>query len=128
MPLIEPIENKEVKRIKEFVIAIDTSGSVEGDEVQAFIEKTYNILKSTESFFGKINIHIIQCDAEIQEHVKITNQEEFDEYIKDLSSKIKEIETLSETASFSETVEVDFSTFVYFVGLFVSCILCILLI
>ncbi len=87
MPLIEPIENKEVKRIKEFVIAIDTSGSVEGDEVQAFIEKTYNILKSTESFFGKINIHIIQCDAEIQEHVKITNQEEFDEYIKDMTIK-----------------------------------------
>ena len=27
MPLIEPLEYKEVKRIKEFVIAIDTSGS-----------------------------------------------------------------------------------------------------
>lgn len=82
MPLIEPLEYKEVKRIKEFVIAIDTSGSVVGDEVQSFIQKTYNILKSTESFFSKINLHIIQCDAEIQEHVKITSQEEFDEYLK----------------------------------------------
>ena len=33
-----------VKRIKEFVIAIDTSGSVIGEEVQMFLQKTYNIL------------------------------------------------------------------------------------
>ena len=81
MPLIEPLEYKEQKRIKEFVIAIDTSGSVVGEEVQEFVQKTYNILKSTESFFEKINLHIIQCDAVIQEVAKITNQSEFDEYI-----------------------------------------------
>lgn len=81
MPLIEPLEYKEVKRIKEFVIAIDTSKSVAGDLVQTFLNKTYNILKSTESFFSKINVHIVQCDADIQEHVKITSQEEFDDYL-----------------------------------------------
>ena len=82
MPLIEPLEYKEVKRIKEFAIAIDTSGSVQGDKVQAFLQKTYNILKQKESFFSKINLHIIQCDADIQEDHKITCQEEFDEYLK----------------------------------------------
>lgn len=82
MPLIEPLEYKEAKRIKDFVIAIDTSGSVVGEQVQAFVQKTYNILKSTESFFNKINLHIIQCDADIQEHIKITNQDEFSEYLK----------------------------------------------
>ncbi|MDE7478760.1 MAG: metallopeptidase, partial [Lachnospiraceae bacterium] len=82
MPLIEPLEYKEVKRIREFVIAIDTSGSTSGDLVQTFIQKTYNILKSTESFFSKINLHIIQCDTVIQEDVKITTQEEFDDYLK----------------------------------------------
>ena len=81
VPLIEPLEYKEVKRIREFVIAIDTSGSTSGDLVQRFLQKTYNILKSTESFFSKINLHIIQCDAQIQEHVKITTQEEFDRYL-----------------------------------------------
>lgn len=45
IPLIEPLEYKEVKRIREFVIVIDTSGSVKGETVQAFIQKTYNILK-----------------------------------------------------------------------------------
>ena len=82
MPLIEPLEYKEIKAIKEFVIAIDTSGSTSGELVQKFVQKTYNILKSTESFFTKINLHIIQCDADIQEDKKITCQEDFDEYIK----------------------------------------------
>ena len=87
MPLIEPLEYKEEKRIREFVIAIDTSGSVAGEQVQKFMQKTYNILKSTESFFSKINIHIIQCDADIQEHVKITSQEEFDLYLASMQVK-----------------------------------------
>lgn len=87
MPLIEPLEYKEVKSVKEFVIAIDTSGSVSGSQVQSFINKTYNIMKSTESFFSKINVHIIQCDTVIQEDVKITNQEEFDSYIQNMKLK-----------------------------------------
>ena len=81
MPLIEPLEYKEIKAIKEFVIAIDTSGSTSGELVQKFVQKTFNILKSTESFFLKINLHIIQCDAELQEDKKITCQEDFDEYL-----------------------------------------------
>ena len=38
-------------------------------------------MKQQENFFSKINVHIIQCDSEIKEHVKITDQKEFDEYI-----------------------------------------------
>ena len=58
-----------------------------GEVVQIFVQKTYNILKSTESFFSKINLHIIQCDAVIQEHVKITNQKEFDNYLSTMQIK-----------------------------------------
>ena len=81
MPLVEPLEYKESRRIREFVVAIDTSASTSGELVQKFLQKTYNILKSTESFFSHVNIHIIQCDADIQEHVKISSEEEFDRYI-----------------------------------------------
>lgn len=87
VPLIEPLEYKDVKRIKEFVLAIDTSGSVRGDLVQLFARKTFNVLKSTESFFSKINLHIIQCDDAIQEDVKITSQEEFDQYFQHMRLK-----------------------------------------
>ena len=86
-PLIEPLEYKEVRRIREFVIAIDTSGSVKGEQVQRFIQKTYNILLEQESFFTKINLHIVQCDAAIQEAQKITSREEFDAYLASMTLK-----------------------------------------
>ena len=87
MPLVEPLEYKETKKVREFVIAIDTSGSVSGELVQSFVQKTYNILRSTESFASKINLHIIQCDQEIREDVKITCPEEFDEYLDHMTLK-----------------------------------------
>lgn len=80
MPLVEPLEYKDSNKVKEFVVAIDTSASCKGAIVQAFLKKTYSILKSSENFFNKINIHIIQCDSEIQEDTKITSQEEFDDF------------------------------------------------
>ena len=82
LPLIEPLEYRDTKRIKEFVIAIDTSGSVKGELVQRFVEKTYSVLMQQESFFTKINLHIIQCDAVVQEDKKITDREGFEEYLK----------------------------------------------
>ena len=87
IPLIEPLEYKEEKRIRDFVVAIDTSGSTSGETVQKFLNKTYNILKNSESYFSKVNIWIIQCDAMIQEAKKITSQEEFDDYIRNFQIK-----------------------------------------
>lgn len=82
MPLIEPLEYKEVKRVREFVIAIDTSESVSGKLVQEFVQKTWNLMKQTDNFFSTVNVHIIQCGAKVEEDVKITNQDEFDAYMR----------------------------------------------
>lgn len=82
MPLIEPLEYKEDYMIRDFVIAIDTSCSVQGETVKNFLNKTYNILETTNSFGKKFNLHIIQCDTKIQHAVKITSKVEFDNYIK----------------------------------------------
>lgn len=84
MPLIEALEYKETKSISNFVIAIDTSGSVSGEIVQSFLQKTYNIFKQKDIFFSKFNVHIIQCDASIQDVKKVTNFEEFDQYIRNV--------------------------------------------
>lgn len=83
LPLVEPLEYKDVNKIKEFVVAIDTSGSCRGAVVQAFLNKTYNILKSSENFFRKVNIHIIQCDSEVRRDTKITNDEEFEIFMRE---------------------------------------------
>ena len=84
MPLVEPLEYRENKRIREFVIALDTSGSCQGATVEKFLRKTYDILKNTESYFRRVNIHIIQCDSKIQRDVKVTSDEEFDEYMQNV--------------------------------------------
>lgn len=81
MPLVEPLEYQESHKIKDFVIAIDTSASCRGATVQAFLRKTYNIMQESENFFSKINVHIIQCDSQIQQDVKITERKEFDAFL-----------------------------------------------
>lgn len=81
MPLVEPLEYKDSKKIREFVIALDTSASCRGSIVEAFLKKTYGILKGEENFFKKMNVHIIQCDNEVQKDTRITSQEEFTAFL-----------------------------------------------
>lgn len=81
MPLIEPLEYKDAKKVKEFVIALDTSASCRGPVVKSFLNKTYSLLKGSENFFTKINVHIIQCDNEVQSDTKITCDEDFQEFL-----------------------------------------------
>ncbi|MGC4018621.1 MAG: VWA-like domain-containing protein [Muricomes sp.] len=85
MPLIEPQETKEVKKISEFVVVIDTSMSCSQELVQIFLEETYSILSETESFFKKMNIHILQCDEKVHFDKRITSAEELKEYMENLT-------------------------------------------
>ena len=81
LPLIEPLEYKEVKKVREFVIAIDTSASCKGEIVKQFLTRTYEILKQSENFFHQINVHIIQCDAQVRADSKIVNEEDFNFFL-----------------------------------------------
>ena len=87
MPLIEPLEYKDSKKIKDFVIALDTSASCDGHVVRGFLKRTYDILKQADSFFGQMNLHVIQCDAAVQKDTKITNQQELDQFLNHLTIK-----------------------------------------
>lgn len=85
MPLIEPLESKEVYRIEDFVLVIDTSMSCSGDLVRRFLEETYGILSEGESYFKKINVHIIQCDDQVQSDAVITSREQLREYMENFT-------------------------------------------
>lgn len=87
MPLIEPLESKEIYRIEDFVIVIDTSMSCSGELVLKFLEETYSVLCESESYFRKINIHIIQCDDKIQSDQVITSREEMEAYRREFTVK-----------------------------------------
>lgn len=85
MPLIEPLETKELRRIEDFVIVIDTSMSCSGELVKKFLEETYTVLSQSETYFKKVNIHIIQCDDKVRQDVKIENEEQLRKYMEDLT-------------------------------------------
>lgn len=66
MPLMEPVETKESRKIREFVIAIDTSYSTSGDLIKGFLRETADILHQSDSFFGDSRIRILQCDNQVR--------------------------------------------------------------
>ena len=74
MPLIEPLESREVTKISEFVIVIDTSYSTNGPLVQKFLEETFQIIQERDSFFHKSQIRIIQCDNQVHSDIIIKEQ------------------------------------------------------
>lgn len=81
MPLVEPPETKEEKRIEDFVIAVDTSMSTSGALVREFLACTYAILRSTETFTRKVNIRILQCDDQVRADTVIHDLEELKTYM-----------------------------------------------
>lgn len=85
MPLIEPQETKEVKKVDEFAVVIDTSMSCSGELVRRFLEVTYEVLSENESFFRKVNVHIIQCDEAVKSAVKISCEKELKKYMDGLT-------------------------------------------
>ena len=82
LPLIESLEYRESRKVKEFVIAIDTSASCDGDSVKAFLRKTYSILKGHENFFTGINVHILQCDNQVREDTRLTCEADLEAFLK----------------------------------------------
>lgn len=85
MPLVESLESKEVSRIEDFVLVIDTSMSCSGDLVRRFLEETYSVLCQSDSYFKKTNIHIIQCDDQVQQDRRITCRQEMEAYMQEFS-------------------------------------------
>ncbi len=81
MPLIESIETREIKKIREFVIVIDTSDSTSGELVKNFLQETFQILHHHEYFFSSCKIRILQCDDRVRMDQEITSPDEFEQFL-----------------------------------------------
>lgn len=82
MPLIEPVESREVKKIREFVVVVDTSYSTSGSLIKGFLNETFGILSQQNSFFRRCRIRIIQCDDKVEMDEVISSQEEMERLLK----------------------------------------------
>lgn len=85
MPLVEPLETKESKKIREIVIVVDTSYSTSGELVEGFLQETFQILSQKNSFFVKCRIRVLQCDEKVQKDTLIKNQKDLDAMLSDFS-------------------------------------------
>lgn len=81
MPIIEPVETREVMRIQEFVVVIDTSYSTSGELVKNFLKETFTILSEENSFFKKCRLHVIQCDDDVRSDIVISDRNELSRMI-----------------------------------------------
>lgn len=84
LPLLEPLEYKEVRRLDELVIAIDTSMSCDRDTVARFLEESYSILSDQENFFRRMRVVFLQCDCCLQDTRIIRSREEWLAYARNL--------------------------------------------
>ena len=76
MPLIEENELREVRKVEELVIAIDTSASCQAVLVQSFLNETASVLSEKGSFFRKVRIHLIECDDRVRKDTLLESPEE----------------------------------------------------
>ncbi len=84
LPLVEPLEYREERKIEDLVIVIDTSASCRKHLVRIFLEETRGILEQEQLFFRRFCLHILQCDNQIQKDDKIESLEEFEAYLENL--------------------------------------------
>lgn len=87
MPLIEPLETRESKRVRDLVIVLDTSESTSGDLVKAFLKETFAILKTTETFFVHCRILVLQCDDAVRSETLLSDLNALDRYASDFVLK-----------------------------------------
>ena len=80
LPLIEPLESREVKKIHDFVIVVDTSESTAGELVKAFLKETFTLLKSQDSFFRQCRILVMQADNAVRDEVWLNDLDALDRY------------------------------------------------
>lgn len=83
MPLVEPLEYTEKKRVRDFVIAIDTSASVQGEKVQNFLTQTCQLLLQEGAYDTRIELHVLECDAKVQRDTVLCSTEDVHRYLAD---------------------------------------------
>ena len=84
MPLIEPLEYSEERKLREMVIVLDTSASCSRGLCAWFLSAVRDMLCRERLFFEQFRLHILQCDCEVQQDALVTNLDEFQWYLEHL--------------------------------------------
>lgn len=119
IPLIEPLEYCETPHIRDFVVAIDTSGSVDERLVRLFVSRACGMLLAENALDVESRVRIMQCDMRVQDECLLASAHDVEAYLDgleligrggtDLRPVFDRIEELIDDGSIS-----DMSGLVYF--------------
>lgn len=84
MPLIEPLETCEKARVRALALVIDTSGSVVGEKLSAFLQRVFELLTAEDTFDYRTELHIIECDARVQRDTLIADKGQLGDFLRTL--------------------------------------------
>ncbi len=85
VPLIEPTEYKDSMRIRDFVLAIETA-ALDPVKIASFVKQTWDVLSSTETFFSKVRLHILDGKESL-----ITNDDELAAYLEAFNGPVDDL-------------------------------------
>ena len=80
IPIIEYPESSEAPVADDIVIAIDTSGSCGGETTSRFLRETCNMIRDLGIGRERVNIRILECDAEIENEIVIHSEEDLSDF------------------------------------------------
>ena len=85
MPLLEPLEYSEERRLRELAVVIDTSASCSRSLCAGFLGELAGLLARENLFFERFNLHVIECDCEVQRDTRLTTLAELSDWLRDMT-------------------------------------------
>ena len=90
MPLIEPVEYKEVKKIRDFVLVVDLCGLISTTEAKRFLRKAFEVFKRNERSGLKMQLHLLACGGAELVYKPVCTEEELEEFLSGLRLRYRE--------------------------------------
>lgn len=87
IPLLEPSEISEPPLPDDLVIALDTSGSCDGEVCQRFLKETLGILQDLSAGANRFRVLLMQCDTKIQQEVLLESPEQVDALFENFAAR-----------------------------------------
>jgi len=81
MPLIEPVEFKDVKKVRDFVLAVDLCGLISTTQAKRFLRKAYEVFKRNERAGLKIRLHLLACGGSELEYRLVSTEDELESFL-----------------------------------------------
>ena len=90
MPLIEPVEYKDVKKVRDFVLAVDLCGLISTAQAKRFLRKAFEVFKRNERSRLKMQLHFLACGGTEPVYKPVSTEEELEEFLRDLRLHYRE--------------------------------------